>query len=114
MPAPSDPRVIDRFRAMTERFPDRAEPRFSLARALQDAGENAAAAEHYGVACELQPDLMMAWLHRAECLIELGRPDQARPAAVRARDLAIAQGHTGPRLDADELLEELDDELAHD
>lgn len=101
----------DRFRAMVERFPDRAEPRFSLARALQDAGDHAAAQAHYAAAQALQPDLMMAWLHQAECLVELGRWQEAHAAASRAHELAIAQGHSVPRLDAEQLIADIDDEL---
>ena len=103
---------VDRFRAMIERFPDRAEPRFSLARALQDAGDHAAAEVHYASAQALQPELMMAWLHQAECLVELGNLADARVAASRAHELAVAQGHSVPRQEAEQLIADIDDELA--
>jgi len=106
----TDPR-IDRFEKMVERFPDRSPPRFSLARALHDAGRHADAEPHYARALELQPDLMMAALHRAECLVELDRYEEARTAAMAAREMAQKQGHTGPYADADELLEDIADEL---
>jgi len=102
---------IARFEAMVARFPDRSPPRFSLARALQDAGELAAAVPHYARAAELQPDLMMAWLHHAECLLGLQRFAEALPIAEEARRLAVTQGHEGPLADATELLEDLADEL---
>ena len=108
--APSDPR-IERFEAMVARFPDRSPPRFSLARALQDAGRYDAATEHYAKAAALQPDLMMAWLHWAECLMASGRYDEVREPAERARALAVSQGHEGPLADVTELLEDLDDEV---
>ena len=103
---------VDRFRAMIERFPARAEPRFSLGRALQDAGDHAAAEPQYAAAHELQPDLMMAWLHQAECLLELGRLSEARAAAKEAHGLAVSQGHSVPRQDAEQLMADIDDELA--
>lgn len=104
----SDPR-IDRFRAMVERFPDRSPPRFSLARALHDAGQHAEAVEHYAAAAQLQPDLMMAWLHKGECLIELNQLDAAEEAVAESLRLAVAQGHDGPQVEARELLDEIED-----
>ncbi len=108
--APPDPRIA-RFEAMVARFPDKSPPRFSLGRALQDAGRLADAEPHYARAAELQPDLMMAWLHRAECLMGLGRFAEAQPVAEEARRLAVAQSHEGPLADVTELLEDLADEL---
>lgn len=102
---------ITRFQAMVERFPERAPPRFSLARALHDADNHAAAEGHYAEALKLQPDLMMAAMHRAECLFELGRFEDAREAAQVALSMALKQGHTGPQADAENLLEEIADEL---
>lgn len=106
----SNPR-IERFRAMVERFPDRSPPRFSLARALHDDDDFAAAAPHYAEALRLQPDLMMAALHRAECLFELRRWSDAREAAEAALRMAQQQGHTGPQADASALLDDIADEL---
>ncbi len=106
----TDPRIA-RFEKIVERFPDRSPPRFSLARALQDAGRHADAEPHYEEALRLQPDLMMAALHRAECLLELQRYEEAKAAAVTARDMAVRQGHTGPKADAEALLEDIADEL---
>jgi len=106
----TDPRIA-RFAAMVQRFPDRSPPRFSLARALHDAGDHAAAEREYAVAVQLQPDLMMAALHRAECLVELGRWQEAGEMAEKARDLAVEQGHSGPLADAEELMLDIADEL---
>lgn len=103
--------AIERARMMTERFPDRAPPHFSLGRALQDAGDFAGAEASYARAAELQPDLMMAWLHRGTCLWELQRAEEARDCADRARKLAVSQGHSGPLDEADELLEAIADFL---
>ena len=96
---------------MVERFPDKAPPRFSLARALQDVEDWAGAEEHYSEALRLQPDLMMAALHRAECLMELGRFAEAQGPAQEALRLARAQGHSGPLADAEGLLADIADEL---
>ncbi|MCO4764041.1 MAG: hypothetical protein KC502_21190 [Myxococcales bacterium] len=103
--------IISRFQALVERFPERSPPRFSLGRALQDAGQMAAAAEQYGHAARLQPDLMMAWLHQAECLLAVGDLAVAKTSAEQARKLAVGQGHEGPLADVTELLEDIEDEM---
>lgn len=104
----NDPRIA-RFQALVERFPDKSPPRFSLARALHDADEHAKAAPHYAEALRMQPDLMMAALHHAECLMELGELEGARESAEKALALALKQGHTGPQADAESLLEDIED-----
>lgn len=103
--------AVERAQAMVERFPDRAPPHFSLGRALQDAGDAASAEQAYAAAARLQPDLMMAWLHRAECLWEMQQAEAAKECAEQARQLAVAQGHSGPLEEADELLEVIADFL---
>jgi len=96
---------IQKARSLVERFADRSPPHFSLARALHDAGDVAGAERSYAAAARLQPDLLMAWLHRAECLLEIGQLDDAWTCATRARELARSQGHSGPLAEADELLD---------
>ncbi len=100
---------LDRARALVERFPDRAPPHFSLGRALHDAGALAEAVDHYRRAAALQPDLMMAHLHAAECALALGDASLARSAAEAAQRLARQQGHSGPLAEATDLLEAIDD-----
>ncbi|HAN30666.1 MAG TPA: hypothetical protein DCQ06_03630 [Myxococcales bacterium] len=104
----TDPR-IERFRKLVERFPDRSPPRFSLARALHDAGQHEEAAGLYADAYRLQPDLMMAWLHAGECLLEIGRFDEAETVTQKALALAKSQGHESPQAEAIELLDEIED-----
>ena len=108
--AHEDPRTA-RFRAMTEDDPDNELAWFSLAQALFDAGRYTDALPAFARAAELQPDLMMAYLRQAECWVELKEFAQARPLAEKTRELAIAQNHIGPREDAEELLEEIEDAL---
>ncbi|MSP93217.1 MAG: tetratricopeptide repeat protein [Myxococcales bacterium] len=84
---------------------------FSLGQALFEAGDFAAAERSFARAAALQDDLMMAWLRRAECLVRLKRPGEARPCAERGLRLAVEQKHDGPRADAGELLDEIDELL---
>ncbi len=110
MTAAEDPRIT-RFHAMLADDPDNELAWFSLGQALFEAKRHAEADHAFARAAELQPDLMMAWFRRAQCLVALGRPAEARPLAEETRRLAIAQNHVGPKGDAEELLEEIDDAL---
>ncbi|MSQ82977.1 MAG: tetratricopeptide repeat protein [Myxococcales bacterium] len=96
---------------MVAEDPDNELALFSLGQVLFERSNYAAAQEAFGRACLLQPDLMMAHLRRGECLVRLKRLVEAQKCLESARDLAIAQNHTGPRGDADDLLEEIADEL---
>ncbi len=85
---------------------------FSLGQALFEACRYAEAEHAFERAATLQPDLMMAWFRRAQALVALGAHAQARPLAVETLRLAIAQHHVGPRGDAEDLIEEIDDAIA--
>jgi tetratricopeptide (TPR) repeat protein len=110
MTAAEDPRIAS-FRAMVGEDDSNELAWFSLGQALYDARRHAEADQAFARAAALQPDLMMAWFRRAQCLVALGQYAQARPYAEETRRLAIAQNHAGPRGDADDLLEEIDDAL---
>lgn len=101
---------ILKAKGLVERFGDRSPPHFSLGRALHDAADWAGAEASYAEAARLQPDLLMAWLHRAECLLEIGLLDEAESCATTARNLARAQGHSGPLGEADDLLEAISEQ----
>ena len=107
----ADDATIARWRAMATQFPVSELPRFSLGMALQAAGRSADAAAVFDEAAALRPDMMMAWLHAAQCLTAGGRWVDARSRTVEALRLAEAQGHRGPFADATALLAEIDDEL---
>lgn len=99
------------FRALLDDDPDNELAHFSLAQALFELERHAEAEPHFRRTCELQPDHMLAYLRRAECLHALGRGVEARPLLRQTIALARAQNHVGPRLDAEELLAEIDDEF---
>lgn len=105
-----DARIL-MFRAMLQEDPDNELAWFSLAQALFEQRRHAEADIAFAKAFALQPDLMMAVFRRAQCLVALGQHAQARPLAQEALRLAIAQHHVGPRGDAEELIEEIDDAL---
>lgn len=110
MIADTDPRIAG-LTAMVTEDPDNELAWFSLGQALFEAHRFADAEPAFARAAALQPDLMMAHLRRAECLVSLQRYADARPSAETARALAIAQHHVGPRGDAEDLIEDIDDAL---
>lgn len=103
---------IDRCRALVAQFPDSELPRFSLGQALLEAGRFEEAAATFAEVAAIKPDYMMAHVHRTRALMELERWSDARDACRAAIQLAIAQGHSGPRMECEQLLGEIEDELA--
>ncbi len=110
MPASTSDR-IEKFEQMVTRFPTSEVPRYSLATAYVDAGRLEDAARTFGEVTTLRPDFLMAWVGQARTLVQLERFAEARPLAVEARRLAIAQGHSEPRSESEALLDEIEREL---
>ena len=102
---------IDRFQALVEEDDANELAQFSLAQALLDAGRSADALAHFQRTYELEPEHMMAYYRAAECLMQLGRLADARPLLETTIRLAVAQNHVGPRADAQDLWEEIEDSL---
>ncbi len=98
---------IEKFAALIARDPTDELARFTLARAFLDAGRTADARAHFEVLVAQKPDWLMAWLLLGRTLADAGDRDAARAAITTARELAIAQNHKDPQLEAEELLEEL-------
>lgn len=105
-PSPSD--KIDRFTSMKARFPTSEMPRWSLANALAEAGRTEDAIRELTDLVALKPDYCVAWLELGKLAASRGDVATARPALQEAQRLAIAQGHSAPRLAAEEALDDLD------
>jgi tetratricopeptide (TPR) repeat protein len=99
--------AIARYRKMLEQNPDNELTRFSLGKALFDAGEFAGAKEQFAAALAGRPDWMAAAILAARCELELGNQEAARPALEQAKELARKQGHVGPLAQVEELLRRL-------
>lgn len=106
----SDERIA-KFRAMVDQFPDSELPRFSLGQALLEAGRYEEAEQTFSEVARINPTYMMAFVHRTTALMELERWSDARDACQAAISLAVAQNHSGPRLECEQLLAEIEDEL---
>ncbi len=98
---------IDRARRMVELHPENELARFSLGKALFDAGETTAAREQFAVALARKPDWMVVQILLGKCDLALGDRISARAAFQRALQLAIEQRHEGPQAEMEELLREL-------
>ena len=102
---PPDP--FERQRLLVQQYPNNELARFSLGKALFDAGQTAAAREQLQVALDRKPDWMAVQILLGKCALALGDRASARAAFERARDLAVAQHHEGPLAEMEDLLSEL-------
>lgn len=107
----TDDERLDLLRALVAEDPDNELALFSLGQALFERRDYLQAEPLFARAAQLQPDLMMAHLRQGECLMALKRWQDARQPIEMARQLAISQNHVGPRGDAQDLLDEIADEL---
>ncbi len=99
---------IARHEKIIAQYPQNELARFSLAKAHFDAGDFATAAGHFQKAVEQKPDWMVAHILLGKCRLTLGARDAARVSFERARELAIAQDHAGPKAEMDQALAELE------
>lgn len=102
---------IERYESMVARFPQSEVPRYSLACAYREAGRIEDALTEFAEIMRIKPDFMMAWVHTTELLVGLERYDEARPICTAAIALAKAQDHSGPLMDCETLLDEIESEL---
>jgi tetratricopeptide (TPR) repeat protein len=101
------PDLFRRQRDFLAQHPGNPIARFSLARALAEAGVHAEAREHLKVALEARPDWMAARILEGRCAASTGDTEGAIRAFRLARRLAVDQGHEGPLAEMDEALAEL-------
>ena len=99
--------AIARYQEMLTRHPHHDLARFSLAKALFDAGQFDQARQQFLLALERKPDWMAVQILLGKCDHALGNIAAARRAFTRARQLAVEQNHEGPRAEMDQLLTEL-------
>ncbi len=99
---------IAKFAALKARMPNSELPRWSLAQAYEDAGQTLDAFREYGELVSIKPDYCLAWLRLgAIALRELADLAVAKEALTTAQRLAIEQGHSAPKMEAESLMREL-------
>lgn len=95
------------YEQMVAQFPQNELGRFSLGKALFDAGEFARAKEHLGVALAKKPDWMVVQILIGKCDLSLGNKASAKAAFEKALQLAIDQNHEGPQAEMETAIAEL-------
>lgn len=98
--------TVTRYEKMVQMFPENELGRFSLGKALFDAGEFVRAREHLAVALAKKPDWMVVQILIGKCDLSLGHKAAAKEAFQRALQLAIEQHHEGPQADMEQMLVE--------
>ena len=96
-----------RQREMVRQYPENELARFSLGRALFDAGDFSGAREHLEVALQRKPDWMVVQILLGKCDLAQGFAAAAKNAFEQALHLARVQHHEGPEAELLELLLEL-------
>jgi Flp pilus assembly protein TadD len=84
------------YRAKVVTNPDNELLRFSLGKALFDAGQQAEAEEQLKLALAKKPDWMVVVMLLAQCALKRNDRTTARSCYERALELAVAQHHEGP------------------
>ena len=93
---------------MVEKHPANGVARFSLGKALFDAGLYAEAKEHLSLALNGKPDWMVVQMLLGRCELSLGNRAAARRAFEQAHALAVEQHHEGPQAELEQLLSEFE------
>ena len=101
------PDPIARWEKAVAAQPDNNLARFSLGKALFDAGRFDDARLHLERALSRKPDWMVVQILVGRCLQARGDVPAARTAFERALELARAQHHEGPEAELEQLLSEL-------
>lgn len=99
--------TIARYEKMVGQFPQNELARFSLGKALFDAGDFGRAKEHLEAALAKKQDWMVVQILIGKCEMSLGRKVSAKAAFERALQLAIDQHHEGPQMEMEQALAEL-------
>lgn len=93
---------------MVEQYPNNELARFSLGKALFDAGQIQLAKEQFELALARKPDWMVVRILIGKCELAVGNTAAAKAAFQHALELAIEQHHEGPQAEMEELLRGLE------
>ncbi len=99
---------FEKQRARVAEQPENELHRFSLGKALFDAGKFSEAEEHLKVALKKKPDWMVVTMLLAQCALERKDEAGARDLYHHALKMAIDQHHEGPESEIREALLKLD------
>jgi Flp pilus assembly protein TadD len=100
--------LISKYEAKVAEKPENELFRFSLAKALIDAGRHAEAELHLQWAFEKKPDWMVVVMLLAQCALQRGDKPAARAWYEKALTLALDQKHEAPEAEIRAALSHLD------
>ena len=87
--------AIERYQAMLAQNPANGLARFSLAKALFDAGRLEEAGAEFRIALKAKPEFMLAQILLGKCELGLGRKDSAKAAFERGGYRAASRRPAG-------------------
>jgi len=99
---------VEQFETLVSQQPDNALFRYSLAQALSAAGRGVEAIPHFEFCVASKADWMMPRILLGKLLLQLGRPDEAKPLLSDALRLAIDQQHEDPERELRAILADTD------
>ncbi len=94
----------EQFQALVAQQPQNALFRFSLAQALLNEEHAAKSVPHFEFCVASKADWMMPRILLGKVLLQLGRPEEAKPLLSAALLLAIEQQHEEPERELRALL----------
>ena len=95
------------FLPKVEAQPGNALFRFSLGQALYEEGALAESVPHLQKCADSQSDWMLPRILLGKALLQMSKPEQAKPVLEAALHLAIEQNHEGPEGELRALLSDL-------
>lgn len=98
---------LEKLRQRVEQSPQNELFRFSLGKALWDAGDVEGATPHFEAALALKTDWMLVAILLGRCWLKRGDLAKARAHFELGLRLAIEQKHDGPREEVEALLASL-------
>ena len=98
---------VEQFQARVAQQPQNALFRFSLAQALLAESRGAEAIPHLELCVAGDANWMMPRILLGKLLLQLGRPDEAKPILTEALQLARVQSHDDPERELVALLSEI-------
>ncbi len=99
--------LIAKYEGLLQQRPNDELIRFSLGKALYDAGRLPEAETQFHAALEAKPDWMIVTMLLAKIALQKGDQAQARSLYQKGLELAIAQNHEGPEEECREALAKL-------
>jgi Flp pilus assembly protein TadD len=102
---------VEKWKRLLEEDPDNELVLISLAKAHLDAHNFQEAAQNYERVVSIQPEFALGWALLGRCQLQCGDRRAARLSADRALELAVAQKHEVPEMEARAVLDELDAEF---